>query len=85
MMGDTPNQPRPPITPWTPREMAEIASRALGKVLRDDWRGITGLSVDEIAAMSGMLVAFGLIATPPGEEPPANLIFTPQKEAEHAE
>lgn len=66
--------------PWTQREMMETASRALGRVLAHDLRGITGLSVDDIAAMAGTLVALGLIATPPGEDCPANLIFTLTKE-----
>lgn len=66
---------------WTPREMFEQASRAIGRAIRDDVRGMTTLSVDDIAAMTGALIAFGLIATPPGETPPDNLIFNPRKEA----
>lgn len=73
-------QPIPPVEHWTEREMLEQASRAVGRVCRDDVRGITTLSVDDIAAMAGTLLAFGLIATPPGETPPARLIFTAQKE-----
>jgi hypothetical protein len=69
-------------TPWTQRQMMEVASRALGRVLTEDLRGITKLSVDDIAAMAGALIGLGLIATPPGEEPPANLMFTPKKEAD---
>lgn len=69
-------QPLPPLTHWTEREMLEQASRAVGRVCRDDVRGITTLSIDDIAAMTGTLLAFGLIATPPGEDPPARLIFT---------
>lgn len=69
------------VRPFTEREMLEVASRAVGKVCRDDVRAITLLSVDEIAAMTGTLLAFGLIATPPGEEPPARLTFTAEKEA----
>lgn len=68
------------VRPFTEREMLETASRAVGKVCRDDVRAITLLSIDEIAAMTGTLLAFGLIATPPGEDPPARLIFTTQKE-----
>jgi hypothetical protein len=71
----------PNVTRWTKREMLEVASRAVGRVCRDDLRGITTLSVDDIAAMTGTLLAFGLIATPPGETPPADLIFTTRKEA----
>jgi|GEM_PF-1145426 len=69
------------VRPFTEREMLEVASRAVGKVCRDDVRAITLLSVDEIAAMTGTLLAFGLIATPPGEDPPARLIFTVREEA----
>ncbi len=71
----------PAVTSWTEREMLEVASRAVGRVCRDDIRGITSLSIDDIAAMTGTLLAFGLIATPPGETPPARLIFTATKEA----
>jgi len=66
---------------WTEREMLETASRAVGRVCRDDLRGITTLSIDDIAAMTGTLLAFGLIATPPGETPPERLVFTAEKEA----
>ena len=69
------------VQTWTPREMLEQASRAVGRVCRDDVRGITTLSIDDIAAMTGTLLALGLIATPPGGTPPADLIFTAQKEA----
>ena len=69
------------VQTWTPREMLEQASRAVGRVCRDDVRGITTLSIDDIAAMTGTLLAFGLIATPPGETPPAELIFNTRKEA----
>ena len=74
-------QPIPPVRSWTEREMLEQASRAIGRVCRDDLRGITTLSIDDIAAMAGTLLAIGLIATPPGETPPARLISTAQKEA----
>jgi hypothetical protein len=69
-------------TPWTQRQMIEVASRAVGRVLAEDLRGITKLSVDEIAAMALTLAVFGLIPTPPGQDCPANLIFTPKKEAD---
>ena len=69
------------VRPFTQREMLEQASRAVGRVIRDDVRGITTLSIDDIAAMTGTLLAFGLIATPPGETPPERLIFTANKEA----
>lgn len=61
--------------------MLEAASRAIGKVARDDVRGATMLSIDEIMAMTGTLIGLGLIATLPGEAPPATLIYTPRKEA----
>lgn len=73
--------PFPNVQRWTEREMLELASRAVGRVCRDDIRGITNLSIDDIAAMTGTLLAFGLIATPPGETPPADLIINTQKEA----
>jgi len=72
--------PFPNVQPWTEREMLEVASKAVGKVCRDDVRGMTLLSIDEIAAMTGTLLAFGLIATPPGETPPADLIFNTRKD-----
>lgn len=72
------------VRPFTQREMLEHASRAVGRVLRDDLRGITRLSVDEIAAMTLTLLAFGLIATPPGEDPPERLISTPIPETKEA-
>lgn len=67
--------------PVTQREMMEQASRALGRVIRDDLRGITTLSTDDIAAMAGTLIALGLIATPPGKAAPRQLVFTTKKEA----
>lgn len=69
------------VRPFTQREMLEQASRAVGHVIRHDLRGITTLSVDDIAAMTGTLLALGLIATPPGETPPEQLIFTAPKPA----
>ena len=73
-------QPIPPVHPWTEREMLEQASRAVGRVCRDDVRGITTLSIDDVAAMTGTLLAFGLIPTPPGATSPAELIFNTRKE-----
>lgn len=75
------SDPFPNIERWSEREMLETASRAVGRVCRDDLRGMTLLSIDDIAAMTGTLLAFGLIATPPGETPPERLIFTTRKEA----
>lgn len=75
-----PRQPIPAAAPWSRREMLEQASRAVGRVLRDEVRGMTCLSIDDIAAMTGTLLAFGLIPTLPGETPPVHL-FPTQKEA----
>ena len=72
------------VRPFTQREMLEQASRAVGRVLRDDLRGITRLSIDEIAAMALTLLAFGLVATPPGETPPERLISIPDPETKEA-
>ncbi len=65
------------VRPWAQDEMLAVASRAVGKVVRDDMRALTGLSVDEIAAMAGALVALGLIVTLPGETVPARLTLFP--------
>ena len=73
-------QPIPAAAPWSRREMLEQASRAVGRVLRDEVRGMTCLSIDDIAAMTGTLLAFGLIPTLPGESPPVHL-FPTEKEA----
>lgn len=57
------------------RDMLERAARGLGKVAAwDGPRGVTLVSVDEIAAMAGALLAFGLIPIPPGEAAPDTLI-----------
>jgi hypothetical protein len=81
-MADHPPKPlTAPATQWSQREMLEVASRGLGKVVRDDVRGMTMLSIDEIAAMTGTLIGMGLIATLPGEATPETLIYTPRKEA----
>lgn len=68
------------MTRLTQREMLTLASRGLGKV--DLWgrRGVTLLSMDEIEAMACVLVALGLVATPPGEDAPEPLIIPPMKE-----
>lgn len=63
------------------RAMLELAARGLGKVAAYDGpRGVTLVSVDEIAAMAGALLAFGLVPIPPGEEAPETLIHPPAKE-----
>jgi hypothetical protein len=73
------------ITQFTEREALETASRALGRVLRDDVRGMTRLSIDEIAAMSWALIGLGLIPTPPGETPPETLVHSAPKEARNGQ
>lgn len=45
---------------WTQDEMMQIAQQALGKIISQDMRAITGVSVDEITAMAGALIALGL-------------------------
>lgn len=63
------------------RDMLELAARGLGKVAAYDGpRGVTLVSVDEIAAMAGALLAFGLIPIPPGGKAPEILINLPQEE-----
>ena len=56
--------------PWTEAQMIETAARALGKVDALGVRGITLCSVDEIAAMAGVLALLGLPAIPPGAPVP---------------
>lgn len=67
--------------PKTMRQILEGASRALGRIDAQGVRGLTGLSVADIEDMALALVAFGLIATPPGETPPAHLTIAQAKEA----
>jgi hypothetical protein len=67
--------------PKTLRQILEGASRAVGKIDRDGIRGLTGLSVEAIEDMAWSLIYLGLVATPPGEDPPEDLIFNPEKEA----
>ena len=80
-MDNAPRQHIPPVTNWTPDQMLEVAARAVGKVVRDDMRGITTLSVDEIVAMTGTLIGFGLVAVLPGQPTPDTLIIISRKEA----
>lgn len=56
--------------PWTEARMIELAARALGKVDVQGVRGVTLCSVDEIAAMAGVLALLGLPAIPPGAPVP---------------
>ncbi len=64
----------------TQRQMQELAARAVGRIDRDGVRGATRVSVEEIAAMAGVLVTLGLVPVQPGEPFPATLIIPPQKE-----
>lgn len=65
----------PEVHPIPADDMLRHASRAIGKV--DLWgrRGVTMISADEIEAMALLLAAMGLVATPPGQECPAQLIL----------
>lgn len=66
---------REPIPFESTRDMLELAARGLGKVSAYDGpRGVTLVSVDEIAAMAGALLALGLVPIPPGEDAPDTLI-----------
>lgn len=60
------------------------AARGLGKIDVHGRRGATLVSVEEIEAMACCLVAFGLIAIPPGGETPERLIIQPTEEASDA-
>lgn len=62
------------LAPMSPPEMLERAARAVGRVLRDDVRGMTSLSIDDITAMTGTLVALGLVPVLPDEPTPETLI-----------
>lgn len=66
--------------PFAAREMAEKASIALGKIDALGTRGTTLVSMDELAAMACVLALVGLVPTPPGSTPPAQLFITPGKE-----
>jgi hypothetical protein len=57
------------------RQMQELAARAVGRIDRDGVRGATRVSVEEIAAMAGVLVTLGLIPVQPGEPFPETLII----------
>ncbi|MBP9184270.1 MAG: hypothetical protein KBF78_14135 [Fuscovulum sp.] len=65
------------------RQMLEMAARAVGRIDRDGVRGATRVSVDEIAAMAGVLVTLGLVPVQPGEAFPLTLINPLQKESSH--
>ena len=62
--------------PWTEARMIELAARGLGKVDTLGVRGITLCSVDEIAAMAGVLALLGLPAIPPGAPVPESFTQT---------
>jgi hypothetical protein len=61
---------------WTEARMIELAARGLGKVDTLGVRGITLCSVDEIAAMAGVLALLGLPAIPPGAPVPESFTQT---------
>lgn len=63
----------------SPRKMAELAARAVGRIDRDGHRGVTRVSAEEIAAMAGVLVTLGLVPVQPGEKFPETLIITPKE------
>lgn len=69
----------------TPRQMQELAARAVGRIDRDGIRGVTMASADEIAAMAGVLVTLGLIPVPPGEPFPETLILPIRQEPADAQ
>jgi hypothetical protein len=74
-MHDHPPKPvAPEVSAWTPEQLVECAARALGKVCRDDVRAMTLLSIDELTAMAGCLIALGLVPIPPGAPTPETLI-----------
>jgi hypothetical protein len=70
-----------PPNPKTMRQVLDGASRAVGKIDMHGLRGLTGLSIADIEDMALALIALGLVATPPGETPPAELVLAPRKEA----
>lgn len=63
------------------RAMLELAARGLGRIDAQGIRGVTLCSADEIAAMAGALVLFGLVPIPPGGEAPARLVLEAPLEA----
>lgn len=73
---------RDPVRFSSPRAMTILAARAVGRIDRDGVRGITGASVDEIAAMAGVLVALGLVPIEPGTDAAdiPETLFIQQKE-----
>jgi hypothetical protein len=72
---------REPVRFSTP-ELLIAAARGLGKVDALGDRGVTLVSMDEIAAMAGVLALFGLVPIVPGAtEIPKTLIL--QSEAHH--
>lgn len=73
-----------PIDPdrWTEEGMRRLAARGLGKVDRHGLRGATLVSMEEIAAMAGMLAALGLAPEYPGGYAPPSLV--PMSEGERA-
>lgn len=63
---------------WSEREMLELAARGLGKVDQRGVRGVTLVSMEEIAAMAAVLAAFGLKPVAPGEAAPDEMLVAPE-------
>lgn len=61
-----------PIRPWTEAEMMTLAARGLGRVDRDGLRGASLVTLEEIAAMAGVLALCGLTPIEPGSYQPAS-------------
>jgi hypothetical protein len=58
--------------PWTEEQLVLLAARGLGTIERYGHRGVTLCSIDQIAAMAGLLAAFGLRPLQPGDEAPTD-------------
>lgn len=69
----------PPLK--TAREILTGAGRALGRI--DLWgtRGLTGLSVEAIEDMALALVLLGLVAIPPDQTQPPEVLVAPRLKA----
>ena len=63
-----------PPKPWTETEMLTLAARGVGKVDLFGMRGATLVSMEEIAAMAGVLAVLGVKPIAPGSYLPASHI-----------
>lgn len=63
-----------PETPWTGPEMVTLAASAVGRIDRDGLRGVTLCSLEEIAAMAGLLATLGIAPIPPGPRVPGPIL-----------